>query len=277
MDVDEFKRQYPDARVTDFTEEDRRVAKDWLQDKQVLMAEYWRVEVTREWNRRKTRQVEKKKVVQYITNGIEILESNPQPGTIIPVIPFIGLERWIDEGAGPVRKLFSLVRIARDPQMCLAYLCSLEMEEAGLTPKSAYLGYVGQFETDKEGWDTATKIPHPYLQVDPIPDCANGTILPLPQRDPVHAEFSILRTRERCGQARGPECDGHQPAADVGAAGQPEVRCRAREDSAVHCDRQLPFRRQLRARTETRGTRGGRVDPDRLRHGEGSRDSACRR
>jgi hypothetical protein len=182
LDVDEFKRQYPNARVTDFSEEDRRVAKDWLQDKQVLVAEYWRVEVTRQWNTRHTRQVEKKKVVQYITNGVEILERNPQPGEHIPIIPFLGLERWVDEGAGPVRKLFSLVRLARDPQMSLAYLVSLEMEEGGLTPKTPYLGYVGQFETDKEAWDTATKIPHPYLQVDPIPDSSNGAPLPLPQR-----------------------------------------------------------------------------------------------
>jgi len=182
LDIEEFKKQYPDARVTDFSEEDRRVAKDWLQDKQVLVAEYWRVEVTRQWNRRKTRQVEKKQVVQYITNGIEILERNPQPGEHIPIIPFIGLERWIDEGAGPVRKLFSLVRIARDPQMSLAYLCSLEMEEGGLTPKTPYIGYTGQFETDKESWDTATRVPHAYLQVDPLPDSASGQVLPLPQR-----------------------------------------------------------------------------------------------
>ncbi len=184
MPIEEFKRQYPDAECKDFTEEDRRIAKDWIGEKDVLTAEYWRIEITRQWNTRRTRKVEKKQVVQYITNGVEILERNPQPGEDIPIVPFIGLERWIDEGGGPVRKINSMVRLARDPQMSLAYLCSQQMEEAGLTPKVPYLGYVGQFETDKEAWDNATRKPHPYLQVDPIPDTANGQVLPLPQRVP---------------------------------------------------------------------------------------------
>jgi Phage P22-like portal protein len=200
LDADEFKRQYPDARVTDFSEEDRRVAKDWLLDKQVLVAEYWRVEVTRQWNTRKTRMVEKKQVVQYILTGVEVLERNPQPGECIPIVPFIGIERWVDEGSGPTRKIDSLVRKARDPQMSLAYLCSQQMEEAGLTPKTPYVGYVGQFETDKEAWDTATKIPHAYLQVDPMPDSASGQILPPPRREaftPNFAAYEVAKDSAR--------------------------------------------------------------------------------
>lgn len=184
MPIDEFKRQFPDAEVRDFSEEDRRIAKDWIGDKTILVAEYWLIEIQRTWNRKHTRKVEKRTVCQYITNGVEILEKNPQPGELIPIIPFFGIERWYDEGGGPARKINSMVRLARDPQMSLAYLCSQQMEEAGLTPKVPYLGYVGQFETDKEAWDTATRKPHAYLQVDPIPDTAQGTVLPLPERVP---------------------------------------------------------------------------------------------
>jgi hypothetical protein len=180
---EEFKRQFPDARVVDFTEEDRRVAKDWIGEETVLVAEYWRVEISRRWNTRRTRQVEQRKIVQYLTNGVEILERNEQPGECPPIIPFIGIERWLDKGMGPVRQISSMVRLARDPQMSLAYLCSQQMEEAGLSPKAPYIGYVGQFETDKEAWDLLTKIPRAYVQADPIPDTANGQILPLPMRN----------------------------------------------------------------------------------------------
>ncbi len=78
-------------------------------------------------------------VKQYITNGYEILDKSeePEPGTIIPIIPMIGLQRYVDEGGFSRRVLFSLVRLARDPQLSLAYLNSQEMEEAGLTPKSS--------------------------------------------------------------------------------------------------------------------------------------------
>jgi len=199
---EDFEQQYPDAETTDFSEEDRRIAKDWIQDKTILVAEYWKVETKREWNKAHTRKIEKKTVVQYITNGIEILETNPQPGEHIPVIPFVGLERWVDEGGGPERRLFSMVRLARDPQMSLAYLVSQQMEEAGLTPKTPYVGYVGQFETDKEAWDTATKVPHAYLQVDPIPDSANGQILPAPRRESFTPNFAAYEmAKDSCRRA----------------------------------------------------------------------------
>jgi hypothetical protein len=184
MRHDEFKSQYPWAKKTDFTVEDMRVAKDWISDKTVLVAEFWKVEVTTTTLKRGKRQrsIQKKRVVQYITNGLEILAENEQPGTEIPIIPMIGLERYVDEGTGPKRKLFSLARLARDPQMSLAYLCSQEMEEAGQTPKAPVMGYVGQFETDADAWEVLNKVPRAYIQVDPVPDPMNPTqVLPLPQ------------------------------------------------------------------------------------------------
>ena len=199
---EDFEQQYPDAEKTDFSEEDRRIAKDWIQDKTILVAEYWKVEFKRVWNKAHTRKVDQKTVVQYITNGLEILERNEQPGEHIPVIPFVGLERWVDEGGGPERRLFSMVRLARDPQMSLAYLCSQQMEEAGLTPKTPYVGYVGQFETDKEAWDSATKTPHAYLQVDPMPDSSGGQILPAPRRESFTPNFQAYEiAKDSCRRA----------------------------------------------------------------------------
>jgi hypothetical protein len=181
---EDFKRRYPNAEKTDFTVEDMRVAKDWVQDKTILVAEYWEVEITPSTltKGKRKRQVERKRVVQIITNGVEVLDRIEQPGTEIPIPAMIGLERYVDEGSGPKRKLFSLARLARDPQMSLAYLCSQEMEEAGQTPKVPVIGYVGQFETDADAWEVLNKVPRAFIQVDPVPDPMNPTqVLPLPQ------------------------------------------------------------------------------------------------
>lgn len=177
---EEFKRRYPDAERTDFTGEDMRVATDWIKDKTVLVAEYWKIESTP--GKGKTgRAIQKKQVVQYITNGVEILERLPQPGIEIPIIPMFGLERYVDDGSGPERQLYSLIRLAREPQMSLAYLCSQEMEEAGMTPKTPVMGYTGQFETDEDNWTHLNKKPVAFIQVDPVTDATGQTILPLPQ------------------------------------------------------------------------------------------------
>jgi hypothetical protein len=199
----DFKRQFPEAQITDFAPEHMLLAKDWIQDKSVLTAEYWKVITTTIRKKAKgQRAIEKKTVMQYFTNGVEILERNPQPGIHIPIIPMIGLERWVDEGGIAKRILFSLPRLARDPQMSLAYLNSQEMEEAGLTPKSPYKGYVGQFETDKEAWDTCTKIPHAYLQADVVIDGATGGVLPLPSRENFTPNFGAYEVaKDSCRRA----------------------------------------------------------------------------
>lgn len=203
---EEFKRQHPKAQFLDFSAEQMQVAKGWIDDRLILRAEYWKVITTQQKiylldngkivNRLSEGQKIKsertktvKRVVQYLTNGVEILKELPQPGTIIPIIPVTGLERYVDEGAGPKRKIFSLPRLARDPQMTLAYLCTLEAEEAGLTPKVPYKGYVGQFETDRVAWENITKQPRGFIQVDPVVDAATGEVLPLPVREQFTPNF----------------------------------------------------------------------------------------
>jgi hypothetical protein len=200
--IDEFKREYPGAKIQDFSEDDRRIARDFIGETTVLVAEYWRVETKRVRNAKNTRWVTTKSVVQYMVNGLEILERNPQPGESIPIIPMMGIERWIDEGSGPIRKINSMVRLARDPQMSLAYLVSQQMEEAGLSPKTPYVGYVGQFESDRENWETATRKPHPFLQIDPMPDTAMGQALPLPMRQPFTPNIQAFEVgKDSCRRA----------------------------------------------------------------------------
>lgn len=204
MAKEEFKRRYPSAQKKDFSAEDLRVAKDWLQDKQVLVAEYWKVEVsevrTIERDGR-TRKVEKKRLRQYVTNGVEILEESDQPGKEIPIPAMIGQERYLDEGGGPKRLLFSLPRLARDPQMSLAFLVSQEAEEAGMTPKVPYKGWKGQFETDADAWETVNRVPRGFIQAD-YPEWAleKGIAVPLPEREqflPNFQQYEIAKDSAR--------------------------------------------------------------------------------
>ena len=216
---DEFKRRYPKAQIKDFTAEHMDVAKDWLQDNQVLIAEYWVVEVKKiriclladgstvdfadvpkGAKVIKSRMEERRTVCQYITNGIEILEKLPQPGELLPIIPVIGKELYLDEGGTAKRKLFSLIRLARDPQMSMAYLVSQQMEEAGLSPKVPYIGYTGQFQTDLDAWENLNKVPRAFVQVDGITEGTGGTLLPLPQRQafaPNFQEYEVAKDSVR--------------------------------------------------------------------------------
>lgn len=130
-----------------------------------------------------TRETESREVVQYITNGVEILDELPWDGKYIPIIPFLGKEVWMDDGAGAKRKLMSLIRLARDPFMLYCYYRTCQAELVGMTPKTVWIGYEGQFENHEDEWQTANKSPLPYLQVKPVIDATGTQVLPLPQRN----------------------------------------------------------------------------------------------
>ena len=219
MKKEEFKRRFPQAEIKDFTSEHRLAAPNWIREDDVLVAEYWRVESTYQpiyltiqgevvgWKPDKIfiadeREYEKKQVVQHITNGIEILKRTEQPGEILPIIPVIGEEIWVDEGAGAVRKLLSLTRLARHPQMSLAYLVSQEMEEAGLSPKVPWIGYKGQFDSSREAWETSHKVPYSILEIDPIVDGVAGQVLPPPSHQQFTPNFGAYEiAKDACRRA----------------------------------------------------------------------------
>ena len=244
MPKEDFQRKYPDAETKDFSAEDMRIAQDWIQDKTVLVAEYWKVEIEssrlyllesgeivdelpKGQKAKRERVVESKRVMQYITNGIEILERNEQPGEEIPIPVMTGKQMYVDDST---RLIFSLPRLARNPQMSLAYLCSLEMEEAGLTPKVPFTGWTGQFETDAEAIDSCTKIPHAYLQFD-YPEWAleRGIPVALPQRAPFTPNFQQYEiAKDSCRRAI---------QAAMGISGLPTAAQRDSEKSGVALDR----------------------------------------
>lgn len=219
----EFARKYPKAEKVSFTSGDMRQAKDWIGDKDLQIAEYWKVHKSYRtlilfdggqtlgpmalWEDEldkkpesakvlKERRVEIKTVMQYPTNGLEVLDELPWAGSRIPIVACFGKELWVDEGSGPKRKLLSMIRLARDPQMLFAYMCTQEAEEAGMSPKAAYMGYAGQFEKSKAAWELINKQPFSYIEVDQVTDGATGQVLPLPQRvqwTPNFQEYEVAK------------------------------------------------------------------------------------
>jgi hypothetical protein len=191
--------------------------KKWVGDKDIQIAEFWRVhEVPRTlllikdpnvgetivWEDEiegikrnakgqikkgaievlRERRVMTPEVWQYLTNGLEILDEVEWAGSRIPIISCFGKELWFDDGGGSRRHLLSMVRLARNPQMLYAYLATQECEEAGMTPKAAFIGYKGQFESAREVWELINKQPTAFVEADILMDGATGNSLPLPTR-----------------------------------------------------------------------------------------------
>lgn len=211
---EEFTRKYPGAKKTSFTGEEMAEAPTWIRDKYIQVAEFWKVnKVSRKLllidagdlgqimkfedevkgvkglKILRDRKVETSKVTQYITNGLEIIDEVPWAGSRIPIISCFGKELFVDFGSGAKRQLLSMIRLARDPQMLFAYLATQECEEAGMTPKAPFIGYVGQFETDADAWTYLNKIPKAFVQVDSVVDGASSQILPLPTRPAFQPNF----------------------------------------------------------------------------------------
>lgn len=173
----DFAKKYPKATKTSFTADDISNAPDWFAAENIAVAEYWRIDGYDDNG-------DGGKVTQYITNGLEILEKTEWPGSWIPIIAVTGKKVYVPKGGEMKRMYYSMIRKARGPQMMLAYIASQEAEEYGMAPRAPVMGYVGQFETDKDAWDELNRVPRAYIQVDPVVDGAGGSTLPLPVRSP---------------------------------------------------------------------------------------------
>lgn len=171
----DFIKQYPKAQKVSFAADDMTTAPDWFQGENILVAEYWRIDGYDEDGMGGT-------VTQYITNGIEILSRTKWLGSWIPIIAAMGQKVYKPVGSEMKRFYYSQIRRARGPQMMLAYGASQEAEVVGMMPRVPIIGYTGQFETDKAGWDSLNSVPRAYIQADPTVDEASGQLLPIPQR-----------------------------------------------------------------------------------------------
>lgn len=178
--TEEFKTSFPNAVVSDFTQEmfSSSLCNSWFRDDVIRIAEYWvKTPVMRtvallsdgrvisvEDEKKvidelaaqgikivKQRKVKSHKVEMYKLNGLEILEGpNAWAGKYIPLIPAYGKISNI-EGRTYIR---GLTRFAKDPQRIYNYSTSAAIEAAALTPKDPYwltpaqaLGHENQLKT----------------------------------------------------------------------------------------------------------------------------------
>lgn len=151
------------------------------------------------------RKTKKRVVTQYITNGVEILGTNPWPGSWIPLFPVVGKELLVDLGGGMKRIWMSLIRLARDAQMGVNFAATNQLEIAGMSPKTKWVMYEGQIEGHEEEWQNANRSPITALQVKPLLDATGNNVLPLPQRqdyEPPIGNLEILKTSfQKAGQS----------------------------------------------------------------------------
>ncbi|HZW05385.1 MAG TPA: portal protein [Candidatus Nitrosotalea sp.] len=171
-----FGRKYRNAKKRSFTGTDIESAPDWFSGQDIIVAEYWHRTELEEKDGEK-----RYKVVQHITNGVEILETNQWIGSWIPIIGLFGEEIYVKTGGESKRVFLSLIRRARGPQQMLAYIGSQEAEEIGMAPAAPLQGYKGQF--DPEQHKDIHKVPRGYLEYGvPLDWNVNWGPPPLPTR-----------------------------------------------------------------------------------------------
>ena len=206
MSKERFEKQYPDAEVKSFGTDWVELAPGWITDKGVQVGEYWRVETKRKKLYKlpdgqiseklppgvkavKERNAVSQKVRQYITNGIEILDTVDWPGEFIPIVPCFGRELWMQDGVTTKRLFLSHIRLARDMQMLYAFLRTQEAEEAKLSPRVPFIVAEGQLEGHERDWVDSINDPKGFLYYKTKTDATGDQLLPPPTRVPFQPNF----------------------------------------------------------------------------------------
>lgn len=147
------------------------------------------------------RAVDYPSVKKQIVSGVEVLEERDFPGTSIPFVSCYGKVIYLDEGAGPKKKILSLIRLARDPMMLYCYYRTQQAEMAGMIPKVPVSGYKGQFESHEDDWQKAPHEPLAYIQSNFTTDGWNPNWgpMPLPQRI-AYSAGEHLQALELCAE-----------------------------------------------------------------------------
>ena len=140
----------------------------------------------------RTRETEVPEVEWYKLNGLEVLEKTVFPGFYIPIIPVYGAE--IDLNGELVYE--GIIRNAKDSQRMYNYWLSAETETISLAPKAPVIGAEGQFDGDKNKWESVNR--RNYSHITYTPQSLNGTVLPPPYRLNNEANISAI-TQARMG------------------------------------------------------------------------------
>lgn len=221
--LEEFKREFAGAKITGFTPEEARQAPQWIKGQTIEIAKYWtkrpngtktrlalkppdggepllvwKDAVAKQFKGEipsdlvlKSRKIEFFKVCNYLTNGFEILETNEWPGQSIPYVSGYGKVVYVTDGGETKRKMLSLVRLARSPQMLLAYLATCEAELVGMTPKFPYFFWDGSLSKDALAL-LARSLHEPVAGIPVKLPIQQGAPASFPQRQPYEPPIQAL-------------------------------------------------------------------------------------
>lgn len=118
-----------------------------------------------------------KRVVRWCkVTALEVLEEGVWNGRYIPIVPVYGNIVYIDGK----RKLFGMVRYAKDPQRMVNYWETAATEAIALAPKAKWIMAEGQDEGHENEWARANISATPYLRY--AQTDSDGQPAPAPQR-----------------------------------------------------------------------------------------------
>ena len=222
---DEFRRRFGDkAKIQSFGREHIRQAKQWIDINSVYVGEVWQLTMQAEnlvvvmlpgaeepqgffESELKaqplpegatvitTRKADVPKVRQYLTNGLEILDTREWAGKYIPVVSCFGKILYLEDGAGGTeRRLAGMVRLARDPFMLYCYYRATEAEIVSMTPKFPWFIYRGALDVNELAkLRKANREPVAVIQVETnVLGLPPGQIPPYPQRNPYEPPIAAL-------------------------------------------------------------------------------------
>jgi len=192
---EEYKRKYKSKKNADggdcdvdFDSSAWTQAEKWLDDDNVLLAEWWqREEVERVIYKLSDgqtveeitpeaqamidaglleiadqRKAKSHKVTQTIMSGADVLEVREWPGKYIPIVPVYG-DEVVVEGK---RYFISLIHNALDAQRMYNFWRTSATELVALAPRVPWIGRKGTFDSDADRWATANAKSHSYLEYD---------------------------------------------------------------------------------------------------------------
>lgn len=138
-----------------------------------------------------SRDLEKKTVKWCKFTGAEILEKSDWAGKYLPLVKVVGHEDWVDGK----RRCWGLVRPSKDSLRMYNYWASTITEKLALSPKTPFIGAVGQFATQSDKWDKANTNSYSRLEYDPI--SVDGQTVPAPRRvEPAALEVAMIKQME---------------------------------------------------------------------------------
>ena len=210
MPVEKFKREYPGKKfeVPDFegfgndwaTKETVRVAEGFYFDfkdqlllftadgKTITQDEYFAFPDDQKPQIVDQRETKLKSVKWCKFTAAEILDKGDWAGKYIPLVKVIGKEALVDGK----RMVWGLVRPAKDSLRMYNYWASTITEKLALSPKTPFIGAVGQFEGLENQWEKANTENLSRLEYNPVD--VNGQALPPPQRQqPAPIEAAMIQ------------------------------------------------------------------------------------